>query len=67
MRATLRLRREPLADLSPADLEQVAGAGTHPPFACTLTCYDCFSFEQCNVPTLPLWYCRINGGQEGEA
>ena len=56
---TLSLKREPLAELSPADLGNVAGgqALTHATCGITDYCTHGASFDHC--PTLPVNECRI--------
>ena len=58
MKKALRLRRETLAALTDEQLVGVAGAGTHPPFLCTATCWNCMSLDQC--PTVPVRECRLD-------
>ena len=60
MRKTLRLRRETLAELGETQLEVIAGGASSP--TCRCTRYDCWSINDCPIPTLPLQQCEIQGG-----
>jgi hypothetical protein len=60
MKRTLRLRSESLTELTPSELGSVAGGDASSP-TCLCTRYNCYSLDQCPIPTLPLRECPING------
>jgi len=55
MKRTLNLRSEQLCELTPAELDSVAG-GTKPSYDCTDYCW---SLAQCPIPTLPVRECFV--------